>query len=139
MIPVVDLSSLKQTHWLQFAVRFVLGGAVTLATGLVADHWGAVIGGLFLAFPAIFPASATLIERQETAKKRHAGIDCRRRGRKAAALDAAGAVFGGYGLVCFGFVAWRALPRFSTALALLLAGIGWLAVAVGLWWLRRRT
>lgn len=138
MIPVVDLSSLKQAHGLQFAVRFVLGGAVTLGTGLVANHWGPVIGGLFLSFPAIFPASATLIERHETAKKRRAGIDCRRRGRKAAALDAAGAVFGGYGLVCFGGVAWLALARYSTALALLLAGIVWLAISVALWWLRRR-
>ena len=138
MIPVVDLSSLKQAHWLQFAVRFVLGGAVTLGTGLVANHWGPVIGGLFLSFPAIFPASATLIERHETAKKRRAGIDCRRRGRKAAALDAAGAVFGGYGLVCFGAVAWLALPRYSTALALLLAALVWLAISVALWWLRRR-
>jgi hypothetical protein len=139
MIPGVDLSSVKQAHWLQFAVRFVLGGAVTLCTGLVADHWGPVIGGLFLAFPAIFPASATLIERHETAKKRRAGIDCRRRGRKAAALDAAGAVLGGYALMCFGLVAWLALPGYSTALALLLAAIVWLVVAVGLWWLRRRS
>jgi Protein of unknown function (DUF3147) len=138
MIPVIDLSNLKGVHWLQFAVRFVLGGAVTLATGLVANHWGPVIGGLFLSFPAIFPASATLIERHETAKKHQAGIDCQRRGRKAAALDAAGAVFGGCGLVCFGCVAWLALPRYQTALALVLAGGTWLAVSVTLWWLRRR-
>jgi Protein of unknown function (DUF3147) len=138
MIPVVDFSSVKEAHWLQFAVRFVLGGAVTLGTGLVATHWGPVIGGLFLSFPAILPASATLIERNETAKKCRAGIDCQRRGRKAAALDAAGAVFGGCGLVCFGCVAWLMLARYSAALALPLAGIVWLAVSVALWWLRRR-
>ena len=138
MIPVIDLSNLKEAHWLQFAVRFVLGGAVTLGTGLVANHWGPVIGGLFLSFPAIFPASATLIERHETAKKHRAGIDCYRRGRKAAALDAAGAVLGGCGLVCFGCVVWLALPRYQTALALVLAGSAWLAVSVTLWWLRRR-
>jgi hypothetical protein len=138
MIPAIDLASVKQAHWPQFAVRFVLGGAVTLGTGLVANHWGPVIGGLFLSFPTIFPASATLIERSETAKKRRAGIDCRRRGRKAAALDAAGAVFGGCGLVCFGCVACLALPRYSTPLALVLSGIVWLVVSVALWWLRRR-
>jgi hypothetical protein len=138
MIPAADLSSVKEGRWPQFAVRFVLGGAVTLGTGLVANHWGPVIGGLFLSFPAIFPASATLIERHETAKKRRAGIDCRKRGRKAAALDAAGAVFGGCGLVCFGCVAWLVLPRYSAAIALALAGIVWLAVSVALWWLRRR-
>jgi hypothetical protein len=138
MIPVVDVSSLKHTHWRQFAVRFVLGGAVTLGTGLVAYHWGPVIGGLFLTFPSIFPASATLIEQHQTEKKRRAGIDCRRRGRKAAALDAAGAVFGGWGLAVFGATAWLALPRYPAAVALLLAGALWLVVSVSLWWLRRR-
>ena len=87
---------------------------------------------------SIFPASATLIERHQTEKKRGAGIDCRRRGRKAAALDAAGAVFGGWGLTVFGAAAWLALPRYPPAVALLLAGALWLAVSVSLWWLCRR-
>jgi hypothetical protein len=73
----------------------VLGGAVTACTGLVTEHWGPVIGGLF--FPAILPASVTLIERHESEKKLSAGIDDRVRGRKTAALDAAGAVLGGWG------------------------------------------
>jgi hypothetical protein len=37
-----------------------MGGLVTVITGIVAKNWGPVIGGLFLAFPAIFPASATI-------------------------------------------------------------------------------
>lgn len=137
MIPAVTFSSLKNAHWWQFAVRFVLGGAVTVCTGLVAQHWGPVIGGLFLSFPAIFPASATLIGRHETEKKLKAGIHDRVRGRKAAALDAAGAVLGGWGLVSFGFVAWLTLPKFPTALALALAGIVWVIVSTSLWGLRR--
>jgi len=137
VIPSIDFSSLTDAHWWQFALRFVLGGAVTVCTGLVAQHWGPVIGGLFLSFPAIFPASATLIARHETEKKLKAGIHDRVRGRKAAALDAAGAVLGGWGLVCFGFAAWRALPRYPTALALALAGIVWAIVATSLWWLGR--
>jgi Protein of unknown function (DUF3147) len=119
-------------------VRFALGGAVTACTGLVAQHWGPVVGGLFLAFPAIFPASATLIERHETEKKQKVGMEGRVRGRRAAALDAAGAVFGGCGLACFGCVAWLLLPRYSTAFALGLSGLTWLCVAVSLWWLRHR-
>lgn len=137
MIPAIDFSSLKDAHWTQFAVRFALGGAVTACTGLVAAHWGPVIGGLFLAFPAIFPASATLIERHETDKKRKAGIECRVRGRKAAALDAAGAALGGWGLACFGGVVWLLLPEHSALLTLSLAGVVWLCVAVLLWWLRQ--
>ena len=119
-------------------MRFALGGAITACTGLVAQHWGPVIGGLFLSFPAIFPASATLIARHETEKKLKAGIHDRVRGRKAAALDAAGAVLGGWGLVCFGVVAWLTLPRYPTSLALMLAGSLWVVVSTSLWWLRRR-
>jgi hypothetical protein len=137
MIPAVDFSSLKDVRWTQFAVRFVLGGAVTACTGLVAQHWGPVIGGVFLAFPAIFPATATLIERRGSGKQRKAGIEGRIRGRKAAALDAAGAVLGGCGLACFGGVAWLLLPEHSAALALGVAAAAWLFVAVSLWWVRQ--
>jgi Protein of unknown function (DUF3147) len=138
MIPTVDPSSIKNVHWRQFLVRFVLGGTVTLCTGLIAQHWGPVIGGLFLSFPAIFPASATLIEAHESEKKRQAGIISPRRGRKAAALDAAGAVLGAWGMTCFACVAWLALPRYPAVLALSLAGVLWLAASISLWWVRRR-
>lgn len=57
-------SSLRQTRWHEYLARFVLGGAMTLIAGLIAARFGPVVGGLFLAFPAIFPASATLIEKQ---------------------------------------------------------------------------
>ena len=43
------------------------------------------------ALPAIFCASATLIEKHEIRRKREAGLDGRRRAEEAAALDAAGA------------------------------------------------
>jgi len=134
----VNFSALRNARWPQFAVRFALGGAITACTGLVTQHWGPVIGGLFLSFPVIFPASATLIARHETEKKLKAGIHDPVRGRKAAALDAAGAVLGGWGLMCFGLAAWLALPRYPAVLALTLAGILWLMVAASLWWLRRR-
>lgn len=137
MIPSLDFSSLKEAHWWQLALRFFLGGAVTVGTGLIAQRFGPVVGGLFLAFPAIFPATATLIEGHETDKKSKAGIDGRARGRKAAALDAAGAVLGGWGMLCFGGAAWLALPRYSTVLALMLAAMLWLIVSASLWWGRR--
>ncbi len=138
MIPSLDLSSLEDAHWWQFAVRFLLGGAVTVCTGLIADHFGPVVGGLFLSFPAIFPATATLIARHETEKKSKAGIDCPVRGRKAAALDAAGAVLGGWGMLCFAVAAWLGLHRFAIACALLLAAILWLIVSASLWWAHRQ-
>jgi hypothetical protein len=56
-----DFSASQQTKWHDYAVRFLFGGLVTVIAGLLAKHGGPIFGGLFLAFPAIFPASATLI------------------------------------------------------------------------------
>ena len=37
-------SSLKDTKASEHILRFVLGGAVTVGAGLIARHWGPVIG-----------------------------------------------------------------------------------------------
>jgi Protein of unknown function (DUF3147) len=58
----INPSPLFKTKWYEYATRFVLGGLITVGAGLIAEKWGPSVGGLFLAFPAIFPASATLIE-----------------------------------------------------------------------------
>jgi hypothetical protein len=131
----LNLAAIARMHAYEFALRFALGGLVTLGTGLVAQCCGPVIGGLFLAFPAILPASVTLVEKHESQKKRRAASDGRRRGREAAAVDAAGAALGGWGLIGFGLIAWRLLPAHETMLVLLLSGLSWLAVAVLLWML----
>ena len=65
----VDFSSLGQTKWHDYAVRCLFGGLITAVAGIIAKKFGPGIGGLFLAFPAIFPASATLIEKHEGKKK----------------------------------------------------------------------
>jgi hypothetical protein len=132
-----NFASLKQTSVPEHLVRFVLGGAVTVAAGLIAKRWGPVIGGLFLAFPAIFPAGATLIEQHEVKKKREIGRDGRRRGRIAAALDALGASFGAVGLAAFALVLWRLLPGHSSWGTLMLALAAWVLVSGALWILRK--
>jgi hypothetical protein len=129
----VDLSALTQTRWYEYAMRFLFGGAVTVATGLIANHFGPVVGGLFLAVPAIFPASATLIEKHETEKKQRAGITDQRRGRKAVALDARGAAMGCIGLVAFGSVVWQLIPALNAWLSLSAALAVWLALSVLIW------
>jgi Protein of unknown function (DUF3147) len=136
MVISVRLSALSQTRWYEYAIRFVLGGATTVFAGLVATSFGPVIGGLFLAFPAIFPASATLVEKHERERKERHGLAGRRRSKEAAALEAAGAVMGNIGLVAFGAIVWRLTPPLS-GLALLIAAIAWLAVSVLLWLARR--
>jgi hypothetical protein len=104
-------SALRQTRWHEYLVRFVLGGVMTVVAGVIAARFGPVIGGLFLAFPAIFPASATLIEKHVRERKEKAGLPGARRGKEAAALDAAGATLGSFGLVAFGLVIWLMMVR----------------------------
>jgi hypothetical protein len=60
------------------------------------------MGGLFLAFPAIFCASATLSEKHERQRKTLRGLKGERRGTDAAALDASGAALGAVGMMAFG-------------------------------------
>jgi hypothetical protein len=134
-----NFSSLKQSNFREHVVRFVLGGAVTVAAGLIARRWGPVIGGLFLAFPAIFPAGATLIEQHEAKRKREIGRDGRSRGRLAAALDALGAALGAVGLAAFALVLWRFLPGHNSWGALGLAVAAWTGVSGLLWILWKRS
>lgn len=125
-----DLSALARVRWYEYAARFAAGGTMTAAAGLIAKHWGPAIGGVFLAYPAIFPASVTLIEKHEREKKRRAGIAPGSRGRKAAALDARGAMMGSVALAIFAVVAWRLLPALNGALALLITLALWLGLAL---------
>ena len=136
MIVQLNPSALRQTHWYEYLIRFALGGSITVVAGLIAARYGPIVGGLFLAFPAIFPASATLIEKHVRRRKEKAGLSGVRRGREAAALDAAGAALGSLGLAAFGLVIWLLIGR-SPALALVLAATAWLTVAVFAWTLRR--
>ena len=129
-------SALRQTRWYEYLVRFGLGGAMTVVAGLVATRCGPVIGGLFLAFPAIFPASATLIEKHVRERKEKAGLLGARRGKEAAALDAVGAALGSFGLAAFGLVIWLMIVQ-SPGWALGLAAASWLAVAMLAWQVRR--
>jgi hypothetical protein len=130
-------SSLKEGRWYEYLVRFALGGAATVFTGLISSRYGASVGGLFLALPAIFCASATLIQKHEIRHKREAGLDGRRRGQKAAALDAAGAALGALGMLAFAIVFSLVVER-SIAAAFIGASFSWLVVSVAAWYLRRK-
>jgi hypothetical protein len=136
MIIRVKLSALKESRWYEYLIRFVLGGATTVLAGVIADIYGPETGGLFLAFPAIFCASATLIETHERRRKRERSLEGHRRGTDAAALDAAGAGLGSFGLAAFALATWLLSPGFGIA-ALGLALVAWIAVSVALYRLRR--
>jgi hypothetical protein len=132
----INLASLKQTRWYEYLERFLLGGAITVATGLIARHFGPIVGGLFLAFPAIFPSGARLIDKQQRDRKRRAGILHTIRGRLAAALDARSAAMGSIALAAFGVLIWQYLPTHNAAVIFTAAGAAWLILAVSLWRLR---
>ena len=133
----IDLKSLKITKPHEYAIRFLFGGLVTACTGLIAKRYGPVVAGLFLAFPAIFPATATLIAKHEKQRKRQAGYDGTSRGRAAVAVDAAGTSLSALALIAFAIVVWRLLPSTSPVATLGLAALAWATVAVLLWHLRR--
>ena len=134
----VDPSVLGQTKWHEYAIRFLFGGLITAAAGIIANKFGPGIGGLFLAFPAIFPASATLIEKHEKQKKEKEGLHGSLRGREAASIDAAGSAMGSIGLLVFASVVWQFVARYNTWVVLTGATVAWLAASVLIWQVRKR-
>jgi Protein of unknown function (DUF3147) len=130
-------SVLREGRWYEYGIRFVLGGAATVFTGIISSHCGPLVGGLFLALPAIFCASVTLIEKHEIRRKREAGLPGSRRGREAAALDAVGAAFGAIGMLAFAVVFWLLVER-SIVAAFFAAFLTWLIVSVVAWYARRK-
>ena len=129
--------ALKQTKWHEYGVRFLFGGLITAVAGIIARKFGPSIGGVFLAFPAIFPASATLIENHVKQKKQRAGLDGTRRARGAASLDAAGAARGSLGLMAFALLVWWLIPDYRSYLVLAGSALAWFALSITVWRLRR--
>jgi hypothetical protein len=130
-------ASLKDTKPHEHALRFFFGGVCTVMAGLIAKRFGPGVGGLFLAFPAIFPAGATLIEKHEKEKKEKIGFDGTDRGCAAAGVDAAGASIGCIGLAGFAFILWKGLSNHNSSLITLSATLIWLALSIAFWLLRR--
>lgn len=117
----VHPSKLRETGWDDYVLRFLFGGAITAFAGFLAATFGPAVGGLFLAFPAILPASVTLIQRHDD--------------RQEAAIDSLGAAIGTIGLVGFALIVWTFASRGAAWLVLGGAMIVWLVVSIGLWWL----
>jgi hypothetical protein len=136
MLVHLRLAAVKETKGREYLIRFLLGGLATASTGLIAKGFGPDAGGLFLAFPAIFCASATLIEKHERERKAKKGLQGARRGKDAAALDAAGASLGAIGLMAFGWTVWRDASHPWLVLPLALGA--WISVSLLLWLLWRR-
>lgn len=117
-MPSFHLEALTKTRWSEYVVRFAFGGAVSVATGVIANAYGPSVGGLFLAFPAILPASLTLLKDHD--------------GRAQAVQAAAGSRLGALGLIAFAAAATR-LSAFGAGACLVGAAAAWAIVSVMLW------
>jgi hypothetical protein len=137
MLITAGTSGLKRAKWYEYVLRFVLGGLVTAGAGELAKVAGPSFAGLFLAFPAILVASATLVAKHEREEKEEKGQPGKTRGRQAAGVDVAGAAMGSLGLIIFAVLAWQLLPGHNTWLVLGGATLAWCAVSVGVWWIRK--
>jgi uncharacterized membrane protein YfcA len=124
-----DGARLRDTRPRDLVIRFAFGFAVSVVAGIVSMSIGDRPGGLFLAFPAILPASLTLIADKESTSE--------------AEVDAAGALIGAAALVAFAVVSWQALARLPLVVADAAAFGAWLVASVGTyfavrWTIRRR-
>ncbi len=114
-VPSLHPKGLSDKKPRDYLVRFAFGAGISLVAALISIKY-LRFGGMFLAFPAILPASLTLVQRD--------------RGREEAGIDAAGAIIGAIGLVAFALVAafgmkpWGALP------ALIAAAAAWLVASM---------
>ena len=133
MKPATQPSALLQTKWHEYLSRFVIGGVVTALAGVIAQKYGPVLGGLFLAFPSIFPASATLIEKHEKRREERNAVSAQMQGRKAVEMDAFGAAMGALGLLAFALLAWRLMPVLAPWLVLTGSAVAWFLVSILVW------
>ena len=137
MVIKADISAIKKATWLEYGIRFLFGGLMTVVAGLIAKHYGPELGGLFLAFPAIAPAAATMIDQHAKEQKQRAGFEGHTRGGKTAALDMFGTVWGSVGLLAFALVIWQLGARHSARMVLPVATLAWFVGALSTWELRR--
>jgi hypothetical protein len=122
MKPQLELAALAKSRPWELLVRFAFGGLLTVLAALITDHWGPLVGGLFLAFPAILPASLTLV-------KQHDGND-------KAVDDARGGRLGSLGLMAFAATVWLAAAAWRPAIVLVAATLAWMVVNGTAWVVR---
>jgi len=117
-IPTINSRGLKDRSPKDYRVRFGFGAAISLIAALIGLKYP-LFGGMFLAFPAILPASLTLIQRD--ARKHEA------------AIDAEGAIIGAIGLLAFALVVAFGIKPLGAGTALIAAALTWLVVSVGIY------
>jgi nicotinamide-nucleotide amidase len=106
----LDLEKIKAVRPREYLIRFAFGASISVIAGILTLAFGPRFGGLFLAFPAILPATLTLLQKKD--------------GLAQATADVRGAVIGSIGMIAFAIVAMLLVPR---------SPAGGLAAALGAW------
>jgi hypothetical protein len=119
VFPSLSLAKIRQVRPRDYAIRFALGAVISVGAAILGKVIGHRFAGAFLAFPAILPASLTLIQEEE--------------GTRRADRNAIGAILGGAGMVVFAIVGEAAFGRLEPFLALFLATVGWTAASFALY------
>jgi Protein of unknown function (DUF3147) len=119
LVPKVKPEEIARHKPGEYLVRFVFGAGISLAAGLIGLKFGPVVGGVFLGFPAILPASLTLIEKKD--------------GKEQASIDSVGAILGAVAMVGYAVIVVITAERWGVVASVAVALVGWLAAAVGLY------
>jgi hypothetical protein len=112
----IHLGALRELPLRDLLIRFGFGAAISSIAGIVSLAFGAEPGGLLLAFPAILPATLTLIERDDGESQ-------------AESLDV-GSILGAVALSAFAVIVWQYMSSESASLVLSAATGCWFVVAV---------
>ena len=119
LIPGIDPGEVGTHRVRDYLIRFCFGAGISLVAGVIGMKFGPVLGGVWLGFPAILPASLTLIEKKE--------------GKEAASVDSIGAILGAIAMIAFAIAVSLAATRWGVVPGLVAALAVWLVVAVGLY------
>ena len=118
-VPEVDPGEIAKRQPADYFTRFAFGAGISLAAGLIGMKFGPVVGGVLLGFPAILPASLTLIEKKE--------------GKEQASIDSLGAILGALAMIAYAVAVVLVVSRFGVVLSLVVALVVWLVVAFALY------
>lgn len=119
LVPQVAPEKVKSHRLSDYALRFGFGCAIALVSGLIGMWFGPKVGGVLLGFPAILPASLTLVQKKE--------------GKDSASVDSIGATLGAIAMIVFALFVAVTAESIGAVPSILIALIVWLTVAVALY------
>jgi len=119
LVPQVKPGEVAKRKPADYLTRFAFGAGISLVAGIIGMVFGPKVGGVLLGFPAILPASLTLIEKKE--------------GKEDASIDSLGAILGAIAMVGFAVVVTLWVTTWGVVASLAGALLVWLIVAAVLY------